>query len=145
MEHTILASIMRTFSLFYSNEEDALLSYADIRNFQNTWNVVDIHQPVPVRRVTFILRLLKGRLVVDPPKRHTFIQTHMLRVRKITHWRRFDIRKALQLEELMAREEFENIIEGRSYKADKKNVSERNNQISILLDNGFTGRSSETN
>ncbi|KAG5886816.1 hypothetical protein JTB14_006776 [Gonioctena quinquepunctata] len=111
MEHTILAIIMENFSPFYSNEENALLSYADIRNFQNTWNVVDIHQPVPVRRVTFILRLLKGRLVVDPPKRHTFIQTHMLRVRKITHWRRFDIRKAPQLEELMAREEFEYIIE----------------------------------
>lgn len=44
---------MENFSLFYSNEEDALLSYADIRNFQNTWNVVDIHQRgvIPVRRV----------------------------------------------------------------------------------------------
>lgn len=47
---------MENFSLFYSNEEDALLSYADIRNFQNTWNVVDIHQRgvIPVRRVVFI-------------------------------------------------------------------------------------------
>lgn len=61
---------MENFSLFYSNEEDALLSYADIRNFQNTWNVVDIHQRgvIPVRRVKFILRLLKGRLEVDPQK-----------------------------------------------------------------------------
>ena len=47
---------MENFSLFYSNEEDALLSYADIRNFQNTWNVVDIHQRgvIPVRRVSGI-------------------------------------------------------------------------------------------
>lgn len=47
---------MENFSLFYSNEEDALLSYADIRNFQNTWNVVDIHQRgvIPVRRVSEI-------------------------------------------------------------------------------------------
>lgn len=61
---------MENFSLFYSNEEDALLSYADIRNFQNTWNVVDIHQRgvIPVRRVKFILRLLKGRLECDPQK-----------------------------------------------------------------------------
>jgi sodium leak channel non-selective protein len=61
---------MENFSLFYSNEEDALLSYADIRNFQNTWNVVDIHQRglIPVKRVKFILRLLKGRLEVDPQK-----------------------------------------------------------------------------
>jgi len=44
---------MENFTLFYSNEEDALLSYADIRNFQNTWNIVDIHQRgmIPVRRV----------------------------------------------------------------------------------------------
>lgn len=65
-----LAIIMENFSLFYSNEEDALLSYADIRNFQNTWNVVDIHQRgvIPVRRVKFILRLLKGRLECDPQK-----------------------------------------------------------------------------
>ena len=40
------------------------------RNFQNTWNVVDINQRgmIPVRRVKFILRLLKGRLEVDPHK-----------------------------------------------------------------------------
>lgn len=46
---------MENFSLFYSNEEDALLSYADIRNFQNTWNVVDNHQKgvIPVKRVRF--------------------------------------------------------------------------------------------
>jgi len=64
------AIIMENFSLFYSNEEDALLSYADIRNFQNTWNIVDIHQRgvIPVRRVKFILRLLKGRLECDPQK-----------------------------------------------------------------------------
>ncbi len=82
---------MENFSLFYSNEEDALLSYADIRlqmpldsltsgseclvacfhrNFQNTWNIVDVNRRgmIPVRRVKFILRLLKGRLEVDPHK-----------------------------------------------------------------------------
>lgn len=51
----ITAIIMENFSLFYSNEEDALLSYADIRNFQNTWNVVDVHQKgvIPVRKVNY--------------------------------------------------------------------------------------------
>lgn len=94
------AIIMENFTLFYSNEEDALLSYADIRNFQNTWNVVDVFQRgmIPVKRVQisfqeinwkrgekiqgfsfnllfgcvlqvkFILRLLRGRLEVDPHK-----------------------------------------------------------------------------
>ena len=73
---------MENFSLFYSSEEDALLSYADIRNFQVyiqkfylqpfqlVWNVVDVEQKrsIPVGRVKFLLRLLKGRLEVDPDK-----------------------------------------------------------------------------
>uniref|UniRef100_A0A915M3V3 Uncharacterized protein n=2 Tax=Meloidogyne TaxID=189290 RepID=A0A915M3V3_MELJA len=61
---------MENFSLFYSSEEDALLSYADIRNFQMVWNAVDVEQKgqIPVRRVKFLLRLLKGRLEVDPNK-----------------------------------------------------------------------------
>lgn len=37
---------MENFSLFYSSEEDALLSYADIRNFQAIWNIVDTDQKV---------------------------------------------------------------------------------------------------
>ncbi len=37
---------MENFSLFYSSEEDALLSYADIRNFQYVWNIVDREQKV---------------------------------------------------------------------------------------------------
>lgn len=60
----LVAIIMENFSLFYSNEEDALLSYADIRNFQNTWNMVDIQQRgmIPVKRVPFLVRLLKGKV-----------------------------------------------------------------------------------
>ncbi|KAK6054089.1 transporter, cation channel family protein [Cooperia oncophora] len=64
------AIIMENFSLFYSSEEDALLSYADIRNFQQVWNYVDADQKrsIPTRRVKFLLRLLRGRLEVDPNK-----------------------------------------------------------------------------
>lgn len=123
----LVAIIMENFSLFYSNEEDALLSYADIRNFQNTWNVVDIHQRgvIPVKRVKFILRLLKGRLEVDPQKdrllfKHMCYELDRLHngedvtfhdVLNMLSYRSVDIRKALQLEELLAREEFEYIIE----------------------------------
>lgn len=46
MFHLILAIIMENFSLFYSNEEDALLSYNDFRQFQNTWNMVDVNRKV---------------------------------------------------------------------------------------------------
>ncbi|XP_063242181.1 sodium leak channel NALCN isoform X2 [Bacillus rossius redtenbacheri] len=127
MLNLLVAIIMENFSLFYSNEEDALLSYADIRNFQNTWNMVDIHQRgvIPVLRVKFILRLLKGRLEVDPQKdrllfKHMCYELEKLHngedvtfhdVLNMLSYRSVDIRKALQLEELLAREEFEYIIE----------------------------------
>lgn len=123
----LVAIIMENFSLFYSNEEDALLSYADIRNFQNTWNIVDINQRgmIPVRRVKFILRLLKGRLEVDPQKdrllfKHMCYELERLHngedvtfhdVLSMLSYRSVDIRKALQLEELLAREELEYLIE----------------------------------
>lgn len=42
----LVAIIMENFSLFYSSEEDALLSYADLRNFQLVWNIVDYEQKV---------------------------------------------------------------------------------------------------
>ena len=123
----LVAIIMENFSLFYSNEEDALLSYADIRNFQITWNLVDVNQKgtIPVRRVKYILRLLKGRLEVDTQKdrllfKHMCYELERLHngedvtfhdVLSMLSYRSIDIRKALQLEELLAREELEYIIE----------------------------------
>ena len=123
----LVAIIMENFSLFYSNEEDALLSYADIRNFQNTWNMVDILQRgmIPVKRVPFLIRLLKGRLEVDLEKDRLLFK-HMVHEMERVHnsedvtfhdvlnmlsYRSVDIRKSLQLEELMAREELEFLIE----------------------------------
>jgi len=57
----LVAIIMENFSLFYSNEEDALLSYTDIRNFQTVWNMIDTGRKgtIPARRVKFLLRLLR--------------------------------------------------------------------------------------
>jgi hypothetical protein len=57
----LVAIITENFSLFYSNEEDALLSYNDIRHFQTVWNMIDIDRKglIPVRRVKFLLRLLQ--------------------------------------------------------------------------------------
>lgn len=123
----LVAIIMENFSLFYSSEEDALLSYTDIRNFQNTWNMVDAQQrgTIPVRRVKFILRLLKGRLEVDPARDQHLIK-HMCHEMERLHngedvsfhdvlsmlsYRSVDINKSLQFEELLARNELENIIE----------------------------------
>ena len=52
-----IAIIMENFSLFYSNEEDALLSYSDIRQFQATWNMVDVNRKVHVCMSAFIYSL----------------------------------------------------------------------------------------
>lgn len=59
---SLLAIIMENFSLFYSNEEDALLSYSDIRMYQNTWNNVDIARKgsIPNSKVPELLSQLTG-------------------------------------------------------------------------------------
>lgn len=76
-------------------------------------------------QVKFILRLLRGRLEVDPHKdrllfKHMCYELERLHngeevtfhdVLNMLSYRSVDIRKALQLEELLAREELEFIIE----------------------------------
>ncbi|VDQ17114.1 unnamed protein product [Trichobilharzia regenti] len=39
---------MENFSLFYSNDEDAIMSYNDIRNFQLAWNIIDVNRKVSI-------------------------------------------------------------------------------------------------
>ncbi|CAF1362403.1 unnamed protein product [Rotaria sp. Silwood1] len=120
----LVAIIMENFSLFYSNEEDALLSYTDIRHFQTVWNMIDIGRKgiIPVRRVKFLLRLLRGRLEVDAKKllKHMCYEIEKLNngndvtfhdVLNMLAYRSVDIRKSLQFEELLAREELEYLIE----------------------------------
>ncbi|VDN14404.1 unnamed protein product [Dibothriocephalus latus] len=46
MLNVLVAIIMENFSLFYSNDEDAIMSYSDIRNFQQAWNIIDVHRKV---------------------------------------------------------------------------------------------------
>ncbi|XP_071140116.1 sodium leak channel NALCN-like isoform X2 [Mytilus edulis] len=123
----LVAIIMENFSLFYSNEEDALLSYNDIRHFQNTWNLVDVNRKgvIPTRRVKFLVRLLKGRLEVDLDKdrllfKHMCYELERLHnnldvtfhdVLNMLSYRSVDICKSLQLEELLSRQELEYTIE----------------------------------
>uniref|UniRef100_A0A915EG69 Ion transport domain-containing protein n=1 Tax=Ditylenchus dipsaci TaxID=166011 RepID=A0A915EG69_9BILA len=123
----LVAIIMENFSLFYSSEEDALLSYADIRNYQQVWNMIDTEQKksIPVKRVKFLLRLLKGRLEVDANKDRLLFKHMCYEMEKLNNgddasfhdilsmlsYRSVDIRKSLQLEELLQREELEYTIE----------------------------------
>uniref|UniRef100_A0A8B9HL36 Sodium leak channel, non-selective n=1 Tax=Astyanax mexicanus TaxID=7994 RepID=A0A8B9HL36_ASTMX len=70
MLNLLVAIIVENFSLFYSTEEDQLLSYNDLRHFQIIWNMVDDKREgvIPTSRVKFLLRLLRGRLEVDLDK-----------------------------------------------------------------------------
>nr|AGC13755.1 LNALCN-EEEE [Lymnaea stagnalis] len=133
----LVAIIMENFSLFYSNEEDALLSYNDIRQFQNTWNLVDINRKgmIPARRVRFLLRLLRGRLEVDLERDRLLFKHMCYEIEKLHQggdvtfhdvlsmlsYRSVDIRKSLQLEESLAREELEFTIEEEVAKQTIKN------------------------
>jgi len=123
----LVAIIMENFSLFYSNEEDALLSYNDIRHFQVVWNIVDTNRKgiIACKRVKFLIRLLGGRLQVDLDKDRLLFKHMCYEIERLNNggdvtfhdvlnmlsYRSVDIRKSLKLEELLSREELEYQIE----------------------------------
>ncbi|KAM4731608.1 sodium leak channel NALCN isoform 3-T4 [Anableps anableps] len=127
MLNLLVAIIVENFSLFYSTEEDQLLSYNDLRHFQIIWNMVDDKREgvIPTSRLKFLLRLLRGRLEVDLDKdkllfKHMCYEMERLHsggdvtfhdVLSMLSYRSVDIRKSLQLEELLAREQLEYTIE----------------------------------
>ncbi|XP_032878993.1 sodium leak channel non-selective protein isoform X2 [Amblyraja radiata] len=127
MLNLLVAIIVENFSLFYSTEEDQLLSYNDLRHFQIIWNMVDDKREgaIPTSRIKFLLRLLRGRLEVDLEKdkllfKHMCYEMERLHnggdvtfhdVLSMLSYRSVDIRKSLQLEELLAREQLEYTIE----------------------------------
>ncbi|VDP76657.1 unnamed protein product [Echinostoma caproni] len=123
---------MENFSLFYSNDEDAIMSYNDIRNFQLAWNVIDVNRKGVVKAyyVRFLLRLIpRERVGFDLSRKkdqqlfkEMCYEVEMLRggrdkevsfhdVLMVLAYRTVDITKTLQLEELIAREELEYAIE----------------------------------
>nr|XP_009858187.2 sodium leak channel non-selective protein [Ciona intestinalis] len=152
MLNLLVAIIVENFSLFYTMDEDILLSYNDLHMFQVTWNTVDVKRKgaIDVKDVESVLRLLKGRLHIDQ-YRDRLLLKHMcyemeragrrsntgnrsngwtangqtLRGRNVEEalyvtfhdvlmmcaYRSVDIRKSLQLEELLMREKLESEIE----------------------------------
>ncbi|KER32811.1 hypothetical protein T265_01113 [Opisthorchis viverrini] len=132
MLNVLVAIIMENFSLFYSNDEDAIMSYNDIRNFQLAWNVIDVNRKGVIKAsyVRFLLRLIpRERVGFDLSKKkdqqlfkEMCYEVETLRggrekdvsfhdVLMVLAYRTVDITKTLQLEELIAREELEYAIE----------------------------------
>lgn len=120
-----IAVIIENFSLFYSSDEDSLISNTDLRDFQLTWNLVDKYRKgvLSVRQAKLVLRLLKGRLEVDSGSllfKHMCCEIEKLRngcdvsfhdALGVLAYRSVDISRSLQLEELLEREELEYQIE----------------------------------
>ncbi|KAL3309393.1 hypothetical protein Ciccas_012061 [Cichlidogyrus casuarinus] len=132
MLNVLVAIIMENFSLFYSNDEDAIMSYSDIRNFQLAWNIIDVNRKglVKAQYVRFLLPLIpRERVGFDLSKKkdqqlfkEMCYEVETLRggkdkeisfhdVLMVLAYRTVDITKTLQLEELIAREELEYAIE----------------------------------
>ncbi|VDD75896.1 unnamed protein product [Mesocestoides corti] len=132
MLNVLVAIIMENFSLFYSNDEDAIMSYSDIRNFQQAWNIIDVNRKGVVKAyyVRFLLRLIpRDRVGFDLSKKRDkqlfkemCFEVETLRggrdkevsfhdVLMVLAYRTVDITKTLQLEELIAREDLEYAIE----------------------------------
>uniref|UniRef100_A0A1I8FM08 EF-hand domain-containing protein n=1 Tax=Macrostomum lignano TaxID=282301 RepID=A0A1I8FM08_9PLAT len=126
MLNILVAIIMENFSLFYSNQEDALLSHTDIRHFQNTWNMLDESRKgtISLRKCKILLRLLK-KIDLEKPETKQLFKYMIYELEKqhgpgdisfhdvlnMLAYRSVDIRKSLQLEELMEREDLEYTIE----------------------------------
>ena len=129
----LVAIILENFSLFYSNDEDALLSYGDIHMFQLTWDMLDKNRKgeITLSQLKMLLNLLRGRIQVELDRarlkiKHMSQEMERLRgggnvtfheVLIMLSYRSVDIRKSLQVEELVEREELERLIEEEVAKA----------------------------
>ncbi|XP_076808947.1 sodium leak channel NALCN-like [Clavelina lepadiformis] len=152
MLNLLVAIIVENFSLFYTMDEDILLSYNDLHMFQVTWNMIDVKRKgtIDVRSVESVLKLLNGRLEINKEKDHLLLKQMCYEMEKLgrrsttgnrfngtnsngnglgcrqadealyvtfhdvlmmTAYRSVDIRKSLQLEELLMREKLEFEIE----------------------------------
>ena len=142
MLNLLVAIIVENFSLFYSAEDDTgMLSQNDIRVYQQTWNVIDTKRKGSIRvryQVRLLLRLLRFKLAVNIQDRLLF--KHMCceleqttrseyasfhDVLMMIAYRSVDIRKSLQLEELIQREQLEQQIHEEVAKETIKNWFER--------------------
>lgn len=68
---------MENFSLFYSTEEDQLLSYNDLRHFQIIWNMVDDKREVGTMGVAHLLT----KHTLD----HGFDPQHQIKLDTVVH------------------------------------------------------------
>ena len=121
----LVAIIVENFSLFYTTEEDSILSYSEIKTFQMTWKEVcgkrSDKRSLEINLANIVMLQLRGKLVATSGKSE-FVYKQLLKeiertaVNKIITfhqmlmiiaYRSVPIQKFLQLEDLFSRERFE--------------------------------------
>lgn len=123
-----IAVVIENFSIFYSTDDDPIMSQQDIQCFQETWNQCDEDKSgfMSLARAKVVLRLLQGGLSLEnlkknkpllfkrmcaeleKPKTAKNITFHNLLF--VLAYNKIDIAKSLQLDERLQREELEYVI-----------------------------------
>lgn len=123
-----IAVVIENFSIFYSTDDDPIMSQQEIQHYQEIWNVVDRDKSgsISVRAARFLLRLLGGSFDLEKQKQYDplYFKRVCAEIEKkrsgknvsfhnllfILAFNKIDISKSLQLEERLAREELESVI-----------------------------------
>ena len=123
-----IAVVIENFSIFYSTDDDPIMSQQDIQCFQETWNLCDEEKSgsMTLVRARVVLRLLRGGLAMDKLKigrplifRRMVAELEKVKKQKkvtfhnllfVIAFNKIDISSSLQLDERLAREELEMAI-----------------------------------
>ena len=123
-----IAVVIENFSIFYSTDDDPIMSQQDIQCFQETWNLCDEEKSgsMTLIRARVVLRLLRGGISLDKlrigrPLIFRRMVSELERVKKqnkvtfhnllfVIAFNKIDISSSLQLDERLDREEKEMAI-----------------------------------
>jgi len=120
-----IAVVIENFSIFYSTDDDPIMSQQDIQCFQETWNLCDNEKSgyMSLVRAKVVLRLLQGGLALENIKglkpllfRRMVAELEKVKGQKkvsfhnllfVLAYNKIDISSSLQLDERLQREELE--------------------------------------
>ena len=120
-----IAVVIENFSIFYSTDDDPIMSQQDIQCFQNTWNLCDNDKSgyMSLIRAKVVLRLLQGGLALEKikPLKPLLFRRMVAELERgtgkkkvsfhnllfVLAYNKIDISSSLQLDERLQREELE--------------------------------------
>ena len=123
-----IAVVIENFSIFYSTDDDPIMSQQDIQCFQETWNLCDEEKSgsMSLVRAKVVLRMLQGGLALEKLRvgkplifRRMVAELEKIKSQKkvtfhnllfVLAYNKIDVSTSLQLEERLQREELEMAI-----------------------------------